>query len=245
MTDSIEPLEGAINFATALNRDRTRGNLERCLRKLTREIGISGFTWWFGSSLAHYDEIDTRPKKWMEEYDREGYFRIDPISLLAATVGSPFRWKPQLEQLDLSPQAEHFMERAADYGMADGCHFPVGIISGKWGCLSFFGTEDEAEHVWESYKDLLTHISIHINHFSHEIGMAPSPVGVDLSPTERDTMIELIMDGATRKKVSENQGRGVASTDTHVKRALQKLEAKNVPQAAFKMSFAKFLPFIK
>lgn len=236
MRYDLKSLELAFEFTEDLLKDRTRSNLRRLLIKITKDIGMDGFTWWYGT-VDDYEEIDTRPKAWMDIYndpERQGLYN-DPIVKEAILTASPFLWWDVLQRPDLSEGERALMREAAAHGMRDGVHFPVGTMLGKWGCLSFF-TDDHAaaSEAWALYRLPLTHVAVVCNQFSVDIGMANNKERPNLSRREIATLIALA-GGHTRKEAAAVLNVEPSTIDHHTKQIIQKTGATNMFSAGMKI----------
>lgn len=233
MKADLQSIELAMNFTEALTADQTRTNMRKQLGLLTKSVGLDGFTWWYGTS-DDYEEIDSRPKEWMEFYDDNECVFIDPIVKEAILTASPFRWYDVLMRPELSSEERGFMEAAADSGMRDGVHFPVGTIFGKWGCLSFFTDDFEAgATAWKKYRLPLTHCAFVCNQFSIDISMATNVSKQNLSRKQLQTMIALAA-GKTREEAAKVLGISENTVSHHTKAILEKTSANNMVHAVAK-----------
>jgi len=234
MGANLHSIEMALNFTEALLRDKTRSNLKHQLGILNKEIGMTGFTWWYGTH-DDFEEVDTRPKAWMDYYNDNQCLFVDPIVKEAILTASPFLWNDVMARPDLGVEEYGFMESAAAFGMVDGVHFPVGTILGKWGCLSFF-TDDHsvAARAWKAYRLPLTHIAFVCNQFSVDIGMASNVQRPNLSRGEIGALMALAS-GRTRAESAAALGIKPSTVDHYAKAIIRKTESPNLLSAGMKV----------
>lgn len=239
---SMENASNIVQFSVDLFKDRTRHNLRLVLERLSNHVGMNGFTWWVGS-YDNFEQIDTRPKRWMKYYRDNDLILIDPIVRLASLKATPFVWSQELKKLKLTVPASRCMANAADYGVKDGLHFPVGTVDGRMGNLSFFSNSTEKTlAAWQQHSGILFYNAITCMRFSLEIGMAEHSQPVKLSPGEIDAVVAL-MNNNTRQEAANKLGVKKSTFDDRVTNILRKLEVDNLVSAVSKIRGRDLLPY--
>lgn len=229
-------------FSMAVHLDVTKKNLESQLHEVRRAIDVDGFTWWFGTQ-DNFFEITTRPKEWMDYYEENNCLLVDPIVKAAFTVGEPFVWSEQLERMKLSKQEKEFMALAAEKGLVDGVHLPVGAVIGNFGVLNVYADSSERIlKVWDTFQLPLMSISHTCYSVSSKLHARVNKHVTDLSPQEAKALT-MFAAGYSRKKVAETLDVSIYTVDGYCNSIMEKLGTPNIAGAIGVMRSSDLIPY--
>lgn len=178
-----------------------------------------------------------------------GYFRIDPVQILAARTSTPFFWSYDDEadsrirgllSEETAPVASYLREREISSGVTVPIHMPRGDFATVT-AVRFGRRSGEARDGLRSMADfgLLAHIF-------HEAAFALFDDAVRLAGQARLTgrereCLRLSAEGLSAKEISRIIGRSVPTVVLHLNKAAKKLGARNRTQAVVRATHYRLL----
>ena len=184
---------------------------------------------WQGAPFA----FTTYSQEWIEYYESNRLYLIDPVVLNAFTRFNPYSWK----QLDWNtPKTRKFLAEAIQKGVGNqGLSFPV---RGPNGELALFSVSHRADDdAWQEFIDKWRADLLLVGHFIHEaarrIVLAKEVQDAEyivLSPREIDALTMLGL-GLNRATVAENLQISEHTLRAYIESSRQKLGASNTTHA--------------
>jgi len=92
-----------------------------------------GYTAFFIASVPHAPAselkqiglLDGWPEGWTQHYEKENYFKDDPVAQRGLSSVSPFKWSDVRYDRDTWPRAVEVMGTAAEFGLREGLGIPI------------------------------------------------------------------------------------------------------------------------
>lgn len=207
------------------------------LKRLCEDLGLDGYTWWFHDGEGQYIELDTRPAEWKQLYEDGFYILSDPVVLTAFTTMQPFLWSEALARRKMTPREMSVMGQAQhDFGIAEGCNFPIHDPEGQQGSLSFFCRDlHHLFEVWKERHHLLSYISYLCHMASKRLDSRKKDKdnGPRLTARERE-ILTYAAAGLSRDEIADKIGRDVNTVKAHLQSANRKLDTSKTIHAAIK-----------
>lgn len=243
MNDSDEyRFRVSYNFMAAIHRDKTKHNLKRQLQLLSRELGVNGFTWWFGTS-DNFLEITTRSDKWMREYYEKHYFHNDPMVHATWGFGCQFRWSFALESMKLTQAEKDLMKRAGkEEGMVDGVNTPVGGAYAVSGVLSFYDSDPaNISRIFPAWSIELNMMAMACSTISPFLLGAGKTKWSQFSPKETEALT-LLVSGRTRKECADKMNISKYTFDEYCTNIMRKMDVPSIVAAVGRVRATELLP---
>lgn len=177
-----------------------------------------------------------------------GYFRIDPVQMVASRSSTPFAWdydratdteiRPLLDE-QTEPVAQYLRERDLTSGVTVPVYMPRGGYATITGvCLG--GTQDNARDASAiAHFSLLAHV-FHEAAYGHFDGAALRPRLPALTERERECLRHSAQ-GMSAKEISRVIKRSVPTVIMHLTAAARKLGARNRTQAVVRAAHFRML----
>jgi DNA-binding CsgD family transcriptional regulator len=169
------------------------------------------------------------PKGWWEEYDALSQEKFRPLLFLAATSIAMHTWTEVRRMVQPIGSDTWSYDLALKYGMRDGLTCPVG---GRW--LVAFWSRNELSTIMT--QPLRIMISAAASVAALRLNQLVDPDArifgqhAQLTPREL-AVLRLVSTGARSSEVAKALGLGEETVRSHMKRAQNKLGARNRPQA--------------
>lgn len=93
------------------------------------------------TTVKHYGMVNY-PAAWVEQYEAQGLYRVDPIVQRSHEIDELFIWSEMNDRIQLTREEAAVFAKAADHGLTDGITIPLHGRSGKPGLICF-ATADE------------------------------------------------------------------------------------------------------
>jgi LuxR family quorum sensing-dependent transcriptional regulator len=195
---------------------------------LLAEGGVEHFT------IARLPQADERiaphmmlrrwPEAWLRHYDRNGYFRDDPVARQCFATFEPFAWSDVPVNLERQPRAARIMSEAAEHGLRDGLSIPIHDARGHQAIVSMAG---ERLDMTPKMRRAVHLVSLYA--FGAGERLLGRGAGIDatpLSPRERD-VLAWMASGRTAEQTADVLGIRRTTVESHLLRARQKLGTLN------------------
>ena len=235
LDDKDNAIERVMSFSYELNRDKTRANAMRLIRKQAQSFGFEGGSMFYGT-LSQHEFIDTRSSDFFEAVTHEALINLDPVAHITMKDQKSFLWNERVNHSQLSKKEREFMGLAAEFGVVDGIQIPYvgpGIIGGV---LSFYGLySDNARDTWHLHQFEMYQYAAILFKFCEDIGMAKNIGNLtqNRNPLSRNEKRALFAAsrGMGYSKIAMEFGVDPETIKTHLKNARQKLGAENTAAA--------------
>ncbi|MCH8081661.1 MAG: LuxR family transcriptional regulator [Proteobacteria bacterium] len=178
----------------------------------------------------------TFPKNWIEHYDKNSFLYIDPLISSAKSSLLPFRWHGE-EKIDKVSRAQRrVFEEGKSFGIKRGVVIPIHAPGGDFATMAL-ATDDSRknmETLWQAKKHdlhligLYFHATVWENVLQRKIKPTPA-----LTPRELQCL-EWSARGKTLWEVSKILGISEATSKTHLRGAMRKLDTFNKTHAVSK-----------
>jgi LuxR family quorum sensing-dependent transcriptional regulator len=231
MSNSAAELDHSIfGFIDALSALSDSAAIVEALHRALAIEGVRFFCFNFlPQSGESFDDVvlaNRWPQDWLRLYVAENYIRDDPAIRYCRRVAQPFDWSAAPFDPVREPRAAEIVERARDFGLADGYVTPVPSPSGSLGSVwvagqrAFGARAKAAIHLTSLYTfDRLR--ALH----------APSCRSKPSLTTREREVLNWIASGKSAWEIGEILAISKRTVDEHTQAALRKLGAANRAQA--------------
>jgi DNA-binding CsgD family transcriptional regulator len=177
---------------------------------------------------AHTILFFQAPRAWVEEYEVEGYCRINPVFFEAERRPVPFRWSDPDFLAVLSPAQATYMQRMADAGVFNGITFPLRSANALAASCSLIPGPDgvDATAIPLGYAMGVFAYESAQRLFGARIATGRAP----LTPRERECLV-LVARGKSDWAISEVLGLSEGVAHRAIERAKQKFGVATRVQA--------------
>lgn len=93
------------------------------------------------TTVKHYGMVNY-PAAWVEQYESQGLYRVDPIVQRGHEIDELFIWSKMKDSIQLTREEAGVLSAAVEHGLNDGITIPLHGRSGKPGLICF-ATSDE------------------------------------------------------------------------------------------------------
>lgn len=176
------------------------------------------------------------PDEWRERYLNKCYHFLDPVVVEGRQSRRPYLWGGSRYIRRLHAEQRIFFEEAREFGIVFGMTIPV---HGPDGECSFFSVASDVTP--RAFQDLVGETSLPAQLLAlqaHTVTMehlVEDDEGVEIRLTARERECLLwTAQGKTSWEISQIIGRSTATVNYHLQKAMNKLDACNKVQAAFK-----------
>ena len=215
MSGKIEMLHGLLDCDSP---DALRHETGAQLRAL-------GFDRWMYTSFA--DAVQTPflvgdyPRDWLDHYDRQGYFALDPVVRHCRMRATPCLWSSGPTARHIGPTTPFFRE-AARFGLRVGVSLPIHGPHGQWNMISVATNTVPEKPI--ALREL-AHLHL-LAAFVHEAGqrLAPSATVAPVHLTQRELdSLRWAAEGKTSWEIGQLLGIGERTVVFHLGNAATKL----------------------
>lgn len=127
---------------------------EQVMGLLASALGKFGFNSFLVLSIPDAAATELRqiallngwPQGWSTLYEKEQYFRHDPMAAWALRSPKPFRWSEVPYDSERTPRSAEVMRNAADFGMKDGFAIPI-VRVGSLDAITMAGERPDFESI--------------------------------------------------------------------------------------------------
>ncbi|WP_188311914.1 helix-turn-helix transcriptional regulator [Salinarimonas soli] len=218
----------AFDLMDTLDRFQTGDELRDALLGFLRGFGVTHFTITQlpqpRERLGPHMILSHWPQAWLAHYDRNRYYRHDPVGRHCFATLDPFLWAHAPIDVGAQPLAARVMGEAAEHGLAEGICIPIHDVAGFQAVFSAAGERLELSPNARRAVHLLAY-------YAHGAALRlarrrRSGPRAALSPRERDVLTWLAA-GQTLGQVGATLGISDATATTHLRRAREKLGTSN------------------
>lgn len=172
------------------------------------------------------------PAQWVQAYDAQHFFAVDPVVRKGMTQSMPFLWVSLIneccEQQDTT--GVEVMLQAHEAGLRDGITFPWHGANGHVGLLSFITRTPRPEHQWLTETLLLSWLSVHIFEAVVRVCLSDIPRREVLSLRELE-VCQWAAEGKQVSDIAQILGITLRTVTFHLNRVVEKLGASSKSQA--------------
>jgi LuxR family quorum sensing-dependent transcriptional regulator len=166
------------------------------------------------------------PRDWLRLYAAENYVQDDPAIRYCRRVAHPFEWSLAPFDPVREPRAAEIVERARDFGLADGYVTPVPSPSGSLGSVWVAGRAPFGARA----KAAIHFTSLYAFDRLRALKAPPCRNKTSLTTRERE-VLNWIASGKSAWEIGEILAISKRTVDEHTQAALRKLGAANRAQA--------------
>ena len=195
-----------------------------------------GLMWADDFHHVKFKVISNYDKKWLDEYDNQGYYAVDPRFKECMTSITPVFWNTEKCYLDtLKPEAKRMMENAHEHNISCGVTVPVFSSQNVKGAFSFGLTLNSSLQKQEKQLELISPFVNYLGVYVHQamikiLELEESDSKVLLSQREKDCL-SWAADGKKMGEIALLLYISESTVKYHLKNAMKKLNAKNTTQA--------------
>lgn len=195
-----------------------------------------GMMWADDFHHINFKIISNYGRDWLEEYDNQDYYQVDPRARECMTSLVPVFWnteKPYLEKLD--PDAREMMENAHEHRVGSGVTAPVFSFQDAKGAFSFGLISTAGLAKQKKQLELISPLVNYLGVFVHQALMTLLKLennnhNVLLSEREKDCL-SWAADGKTISEIASLLFLSESTVKYHLRHAMEKLGATNTSQA--------------
>lgn len=174
--------------------------------------------------------LDGWPNGWNAHYERQGYFRDDPIAGWGLRTVEPFRWSDVRYDAERNPRSAEVMHTAAEFGLKDGFSIPI-VRTGSIDAVTMAGDRPD----FDGRAQRAIHL---IGLYAHSKALAlvrKNELQRDrlLTNAEREALL-WVANGKSSWEISVILKISESAVDRRIQRACEKLDAVNRLQAVVK-----------
>lgn len=221
----------------------TRESLAAALGRSTTSMGYRYYSYIAPRAAGEPISQSTRPllltnypDEWRQRYLRKCYHFLDPVVVEGRRLRRPYLWGGSDYLRRLHAEQRTFFGEARAFGIVTGMTMPV---HGPGGECSFFTVASDASP--RAFKDLVQETGLPARLLAlqvHAVAMESlvedcAQPEIRLTDRERECLLWTAQ-GKTSWEISQIIGRSTATVNYHLRKAMQKLDACNKVQAAFK-----------
>jgi LuxR family quorum sensing-dependent transcriptional regulator len=218
----------ALDFVDAVEAAKTTDEVEFLFRK---EISGAGFGAYVmcglpGAQTEFRRRIiaDGWPREWSAMYMRENYAKDDPVEKFCLRTTSPFDWSKAPYDAEREPRSRLVMDRAADFGMAQGFCVPIHYGDGSGAAVSIAG---ERPDFGPGVRPAMHLMALYVHHRMRDL-LKPSPPQRQRLLTEREReVLRWAAAGKTNWEIAVILNISARTAHFHIQNATLKLNSIN------------------
>ena len=231
MSNSAAELDHSIfGFIDALSGLSDSAAIVDALHRALAREGVRFFCFSFlpqpGESFQDVVLANRWPQDWLSLYVAENYVQDDPAIRYCRRVAQPFEWSAAPFDPMREPRAAEIVERAKDFGLADGYVTPVPSPSGSLGSVWVAG-----QHAFGARAKAAIHLTSLYAFDRLRALNAPSSRSKSSLTTREREVLSWIAFGKSAWEIGEVLTISKRTVDEHTQAALRKLGAANRTQA--------------
>ncbi len=165
------------------------------------------------------------PAEWVDRYQRERLYEIDPIIRVAMTATEPFWWSEIRQLTALSSRERRYMQMAAKADLGDGMAVPVFGPSGRNGYfgIGFHRSLPRPDDAACAEVHWICQVA-HLKYCALISARLPEPA--QLSAREKE-ILSLVIRGRSNQEIAEELSLSANTVDTYVRRSFGKLDVND------------------
>ena len=217
---------------------------EKEIIKICSDIAGSLETSYFSHGLMWADDfhhakfkiISNYDQNWLEEYDNQGYYLVDPRARKCMTSMIPVFWDTNKSYLEkLNSDAKEMMENAHEHNVCSGVTAPIFSYQNVKGAFSFGLTSDSYLQKQKKQLEYISPLTNYLGVFVHQAMMKILKLEINnnnelLSEREKDCL-SWAADGKTISEIASSLCLSESTIKYHFRNAMEKLGARNTIQA--------------
>lgn len=218
------------NLVDTLELSQNIDGINLALRDFATQCGYDAFA--FAQIRPGFTGVQSNfPRDWQNRYIARDYFAIDPVIAEAKRSFKPFTWSTD-EMRKGGSDSRQFADEAAEFEVRSGLAVPLRAGFGGTSLLSLASSQAEpnAAYVRDVFPALVAVAFAHTKLLQLS-GKAVNVGDVRLSPRET-TCLKWAALGKTKPETAAVLGLSQSTVRFYLDRAMEKLEARNITQAA-------------
>jgi DNA-binding CsgD family transcriptional regulator len=240
--DSAMKRVNTYHFEDYLERANAAGSVEALFKVFVDTVKLHGIDRTiFSLSTEHNDIgapaqlglIHNYPGDWMKYYKENGFDRIDPVLIHAASKVGMFEWKEIPRYLELRKKQRLCLNLGEEAGLNNG----LGILM-RGPCNQTAGIALATVEKKDAFDGNLDLVSAYCNHFYvrfKHLNERPAPAepNIFLTDKERD-ILTMVLLGKSDAAIAAKLNMSVHTVDSHMRKIFMKLEVNNRTMAVVK-----------
>jgi LuxR family transcriptional activator of conjugal transfer of Ti plasmids len=218
------------NLVDTLELSQNIDNIDLALREFAKQCGFDVFA--FVRIQSGVTAVQSNfPQEWQQRYISRDYFAVDPVIGLAKRSTRPFNWSTEAMRKN-GDGIRQFAEEATEFGIRSGFTVPLRVGFGGTSILTLATSEQKP--ISASVRDVvppLVAVAYAHSKLLSVSGKAVNVGDVELSPRETICLKWAAL-GLTKSDTAVVLGLSSSTVRFYLDRVMNKLDARNVTQAA-------------